>query len=112
MGVPGVEPGTSSLSVTRSNHLSYTPAGLKVIKKCGVKQAIKEKARRNTASLEHCRIVVRSSSCHIFQGADEHADPAAASEYVGRGFSLAPGTQQKCRDAAGRTNTSARSYDW
>lgn len=25
MGVPGVEPGTSSLSVTRSNHLSYTP---------------------------------------------------------------------------------------
>lgn len=25
VGVPGVEPGTSSLSVTRSNHLSYTP---------------------------------------------------------------------------------------
>ena len=25
MGVPGVEPGTSSLSGTRSNQLSYTP---------------------------------------------------------------------------------------
>ena len=25
VGVPGFEPGTSSLSVTRSNHLSYTP---------------------------------------------------------------------------------------
>ena len=26
VGVPGLEPGTSSLSVTRSNQLSYTPA--------------------------------------------------------------------------------------
>ena len=26
VGVPGVEPGTSSLSGTRSNQLSYTPA--------------------------------------------------------------------------------------
>ena len=25
MGVPGIEPGTSSLSGTRSNQLSYTP---------------------------------------------------------------------------------------
>jgi hypothetical protein len=25
VGVPGLEPGTSSLSVTRSNQLSYTP---------------------------------------------------------------------------------------
>jgi hypothetical protein len=25
VGVPGIEPGTSSLSGTRSNHLSYTP---------------------------------------------------------------------------------------
>ena len=25
VGMPGIEPGTSSLSVTRSNHLSYTP---------------------------------------------------------------------------------------
>ena len=27
VGVPGVEPGTSSLSGTRSNQLSYTPVG-------------------------------------------------------------------------------------
>ena len=27
MGVPGLEPGTSSLSGTRSNQLSYTPEG-------------------------------------------------------------------------------------
>ena len=26
VGVPGIEPGTSSLSGTRSNQLSYTPA--------------------------------------------------------------------------------------
>ena len=29
VGVPGVEPGTSSLSGTRSNQLSYTPAGIR-----------------------------------------------------------------------------------
>ncbi len=29
VGVPGIEPGTSSLSGTRSNRLSYTPAGQK-----------------------------------------------------------------------------------
>jgi hypothetical protein len=27
VGVPGFEPGTSSLSVKRSNQLSYTPEG-------------------------------------------------------------------------------------
>ena len=27
VGVPGLEPGTSSLSVKRSNRLSYTPVG-------------------------------------------------------------------------------------
>ena len=27
VGVPGLEPGTSSLSGTRSNQLSYTPVG-------------------------------------------------------------------------------------
>ncbi len=30
VGVPRVELGTSSLSVTRSNHLSYTPVGYKL----------------------------------------------------------------------------------
>ena len=30
VGVPGLEPGTSSLSVTRSNHLSYTPSIFKL----------------------------------------------------------------------------------
>jgi hypothetical protein len=29
VGVPGIEPGTSSLSGTRSNQLSYTPAGIR-----------------------------------------------------------------------------------
>ena len=28
VGVPGIEPGTSSLSGTRSNQLSYTPNGI------------------------------------------------------------------------------------
>ena len=37
VGVPGIEPGTSSLSGTRSNQLSYTPGGM--VEAAGVEPA-------------------------------------------------------------------------
>jgi hypothetical protein len=37
VGVPGIEPGTSSLSGTRSNQLSYTPG--RMVEAAGVEPA-------------------------------------------------------------------------
>ena len=45
VGVPGIEPGTSSLSGTRSNQLSYTPIyalGILVRKGCDSLQSLRQ----------------------------------------------------------------------
>ena len=49
VGVLGVEPRTSSLSVTRSNHLSYTPARLNYQKKPHITSTFKQKHRLSGA---------------------------------------------------------------